>query len=288
MALICAEIDRTVVVVSGPDAGRYLHSQLSNDITSMTIGDSRYSFVLEPNGKANALVRVSRIDQESFLLDTEPLSEIGRVIIDRLARFKIRVDVDMTWDVRQGCAVRVTHPGESLVAVIDSLALLDQAVVVPAWWNDGRAVDVLPLIAQGRIDIDHVAADSGATRVHATRIDDERVAAGWPGMGSEIVPGETLPAATGLTGCAVSFTKGCYPGQELVERMDSRGTSAPRTLRRVATSDVPMRANQMPTVGADVVVEGEVVGTITSVTQEWTLAYVARAIAIGDVVTSPT
>ena len=41
-------------------------------------------------------------------------------------------------------------------------------------------------------------------------------------MGAEIVPGETIPAETGLTDVAVSFTKGCYPGQELVERMDSR------------------------------------------------------------------
>ena len=55
-------------------------------------------------------------------------------------------------------------------------------------------------------------------------------------MGHEIVPGETVPQGTGLTRIAVSFTKGCYPGQELVERMDSRGAEAPRTLRRL---DVP-------------------------------------------------
>ena len=58
-----------------------------------------------------------------------------------------------------------------------------------------------------------------------------RVAAGWPRMGSEIVPGETIPAMTGLIAVAVSVTKGCYPGQELVERMDSRGAEAPRSLR---------------------------------------------------------
>ena len=49
-------------------------------------------------------------------------------------------------------------------------------------------------------------------------------------MGAEIVPGETIPAVTGVTGVAVSFTKGCYPGQELVERMDSRGAEAPASL----------------------------------------------------------
>ena len=57
--------------------------------------------------------------------------------------------------------------------------------------------------------------------------EDARIAAGWPRMGAEIVPGETIPAVTGVTGVAVNFTKGCYPGQELVERMDSRGAEAP-------------------------------------------------------------
>ncbi len=50
-----------------------------------------------------------------------------------------------------------------------------------------------------------------------------RIAAGWPKMGAEIEPGSTIPATTGVTTLAVNFQKGCYPGQELVERMDSRG-----------------------------------------------------------------
>src|SRR3954466_10772529 len=60
--------------------------------------------------------------------------------------------------------------------------------------------------------------------------DDQRIAAMWPKMGVEIIPGETIPAETGLAAVAVSFTKGCYPGQELVERIDSRGSTAPRHL----------------------------------------------------------
>ena len=60
-----------------------------------------------------------------------------------------------------------------------------------------------------------------------------RIEACWPAMGTEIVAGETIPAETGIVGVAVSFSKGCYPGQELVERMDSRGAAAPRSLRVV-------------------------------------------------------
>jgi folate-binding protein YgfZ len=92
-----------------------------------------------------------------------------------------------------------------------------------------------------------------------------RVAAGWPSMGREIVPGETIPAMTGVVAQAVCFTKGCYPGQELVERMDSRGADAPKRLRIVA-------------VGADVAVgdpvtadDGTEIGTITSVSPDGSL-----------------
>jgi folate-binding protein YgfZ len=101
-----------------------------------------------------------------------------------------------------------------------------------------------------------------------------RIELGWPAVGAEIVPGETIPAATGLTRIAVSFTKGCYPGQELVERMDSRAAEAPRSLRRVTVAD--------GTVPGDPVHEGgEVVGEITSVAGVAALAYVKRTSDVG-------
>ena len=53
--IIACEIEHLVFTVAGADAGKYLHSQLSNDIASLTVGASRYSFVLEPMGKVIAL-----------------------------------------------------------------------------------------------------------------------------------------------------------------------------------------------------------------------------------------
>ena len=61
--------------------------------------------------------------------------------------------------------------------------------------------------------------------------------AAWPAHGAEIETGSTLPAETGITAVAVSFSKGCYPGQELVERMDSRAATAPRLLRTLSTPE---------------------------------------------------
>ena len=99
--------------------------------------------------------------------------------------------------------------------------------------------------------------------------DDARIAAAWPKMGSEIRPGETIPAETGLAEVAVSFTKGCYPGQELVERMDSRGSTAPRHLEVLAR-----HADDAP--GTPVLHEGTEIGTITSVGTTQVLASIKR------------
>jgi folate-binding protein YgfZ len=118
----------------------------------------------------------------------------------------------------------------------------------------------------------HMAAVDAPPRNEA-----ERIELGWPAMGHEIVAGETVPQGTGLARIAVSFTKGCYPGQELVERMDSRGAEAPRTLRRL---DVPEGSVQ-----GDPVRDGDqVVGEITSVVLTRALGWVKRASGVGELV----
>ena len=88
-------------------------------------------------------------------------------------------------------------------------------------------------------------------------------------MGAEIVPGETIPAETGLDEVAISFTKGCYPGQELVERMDSRGSTAPRHL-------VVLDKRDGDEPGVAVTQDGAPIGVITSVGSTQVLAYLKR------------
>jgi tRNA-modifying protein YgfZ len=123
-----------------------------------------------------------------------------------------------------------------------------------------------------------VRADTSLTRAApdaAPRDEAARVAFGWPALGAELVPGETIPAATGLAAIAISFTKGCYPGQELVERMDSRAAEAPRSLRLLT---VP--AGCVP---GDPVRDGDdIVGELTSVAGTSALGYVKRASSIGE------
>jgi tRNA-modifying protein YgfZ len=97
------------------------------------------------------------------------------------------------------------------------------------------------------------------------RVDDEaeaiRVEAGVPRMGAEIT-GDVIPAELGqwLIDASVDFNKGCYTGQELVARIDSRGGNVPRHLRGLV-----FEGAETPPVGAEVVVGDEVVGALTSV-----------------------
>jgi folate-binding protein YgfZ len=88
-----------------------------------------------------------------------------------------------------------------------------------------------------------------------------RIEAGWPASGVDLVAGD-VPADAGraVLDAAVSFTKGCYTGQELVERMDSRAARSPRPLRGLVLNE----RSAVPPAGAEVVIGGEVVGTVTS------------------------
>lgn len=255
--MIVVDLPREALLVSGRDAGSYLHSQLSNDIASLAVGASRPSLVLEPTGRVVTLVRVTRRDDTEFMIDFAP--GFTEVVAARLAKFKIRVQADISPLPVHGVAVRGDTP-------IDVASLLpmgdDRVLALPAWWCDSRAVDFL---STDTIDIARTGTHEDYEAI--------RISAVWPEMGSEIVPGDTLPAATGVVTVAVSFSKGCYPGQELVERMDSRGSTAPRTLRSIS---VPSGTS----VGDPVVIDGESVGVITTVIGERALAYVKRDVEL--------
>jgi folate-binding protein YgfZ len=207
--------DRDTVTVTGTDAMTYLQSQLSQEIRDLAIGDSRWTFLLEPNGRVSVLARVTRVADETYRLDTD--GGFGQVLLDRVNRFKIRVRAE-----------------------VETTA------------SAGRPLD------------DDVEA--------------ARIEAGWPRMGAEIIPGETIPAESGLNAVAVNFKKGCYPGQELVERMDSRSAAAPRSLRRLSVADGAAAGD--PIVDAD----GTEVGVLTSVSGGRALGYVKRNSDVGEIV----
>lgn len=244
-----AVVERDVIAVEGPDAITYLHGQASQSLTDLAVGDSRWTLFLEPTGKIVSLARAWRVGDETMVLDTD--AGFGDVLTERVNRFRIRVKAEI--EARPWTALIVRGVGDA-----------DLAGDVVGWWGEGR-----DLLGAGPTPPDEV--EEGA----AEDVDWARVRAGWPAMGAEIVPGVTIPGETGLTAVAVDFRKGCYPGQELVERMDSRGASAPRSLRRLTVA-----AGSAP--GDPIVVDGAEVGTLTSVAGTEALGYVRRGAEIGQ------
>lgn len=250
------DVQRDSILATGADAATFLQSQLSQDLRPLQPGSSAWSFVLSPTGKVDSLIRVLRRDEETFVLDTD--AGFGDALLARLSRFKIRVAVEFTSVERRIVAVRPL-PG----VTVDNPAVPDLAGGVLVAWGSGFDLDV-----SGSADVlDRIATGSEA-QLHSARVE-----ACWPAMGAEIVPGDTVPAETGVVDVAVSFSKGCYPGQELVERMDSRGARAPY---RLETVDVAVGAS----VGDEVVVDGGVVGRVTSVADGRAIARVRRSAAV--------
>ena len=250
------DVQRDSILATGADAATFLQSQLSQDMRPLEPGSSAWSFVLSPTGKVDSLVRVLRRDEATFVLDTD--AGFGDALLARLSRFKIRVAVEFTPVERRIVAVR-TLP----VDTVDDPAAPGPAGGVLVAWGSGYDIDV----SDSSEALDRIAAGTEA-QLHRTRVE-----ACWPAMGVEIEPGETVPAETGIVDAAVSFSKGCYPGQELVERMDSRGARAPY---RLETVDVAVGTS----VGDEVVVDGQVVGRVTSVADGRAIARVRRSAAV--------
>jgi folate-binding protein YgfZ len=242
---------RSFVQAEGPDALTYLQSQLSQDLSQLGGGGSMYSLVLEPAGKVIALVRVTRTAEETFVLDADPV--VAEPLLARLSRFKIRVQAELTFLDWECIAVR----GSEAAARVGPGG--DGTWVVPAWRGDGSAVDLIGPAP---------AAPEGMREGTHDELLAARVEAAWPLAGVDYEIGAAIPAALGVNAEAVSFTKGCYPGQELVERMDSRGAQAPKTLRAL---DVPAGT----AAGDELEVEGTTV-RVTSVAGTRALALVHR------------
>jgi folate-binding protein YgfZ len=130
----------------------------------------------------------------------------------------------------------------------------------------------------------------GATPVDAAAYEAVRVEAGFPRHGDEL-DDRTIPAEAGLVEASVSFTKGCYTGQELVARIDSRGSNVPRRLRGLLLSGpveggarlVDLAAAGEPQAPGSA---GKEVGRLTSVARSprlgWVgLGYVGRSVELG-------
>jgi len=257
-------IERDVVRVWGPDAVTYLQGQLSQDVDALAVGTSTWTFVLQPQGKVDAWARITKTAADELLLDTD--DGFGPALHQRLSRFLIRTKAEL--EVLDWPAVAVRG------ADAPHADLPDGVLRLPAV---GPGVEGHDLLGPG------AALPAGVAEAPPGWLRAYGVEHGVPAMGRELTDA-TIPAEIGdwIIAESVSFTKGCYVGQELTARIDSRGGNVPRRLRAIVL-EAPVAQ------GAEVRSDGPAATVTTAAVSERhgpvALAFLGRAVEPGATVT---
>ncbi|MCB0874977.1 MAG: folate-binding protein YgfZ [Solirubrobacterales bacterium] len=225
---------RPRILVTGSEAAEFLQGQVTNDVEALEPGAGCYAALLDRKGKIRADMRILRLSADEFLIDTEP--ETGDPLRGHLSMYKVGRDAEVATDDSGDALISLLGPravaltgerapgaehchDERLVAGARCRAIATDAgidLLVPA---DAAEAVVSHLLGEGAQPIGEEAAEIA------------RVESGRPRVGREIGP-QTMPAEAAIADRAVSFTKGCYIGQETVARLHYKGKPN-RHLRRL-------------------------------------------------------
>jgi folate-binding protein YgfZ len=222
---------RDYVRVAGPDAEEFLQRMVSNDVTAAPC----QALLLTPKARVIAPLVVVRRGPEDFLLLTEP--GLGETVIATLTRARFAAKAAIEPEQHESVVVMGSDP-------------LSGVLSIPSHDYGGPAFEVI----DGAI----------APNVNGDELERMRIEAGTPAWGTEI-DDRVLPAEAGLIERAVSFTKGCYPGQEPIARLKHRG----KVNRRLRMLEVDSASS-----GEEITYEGKAVGRVTSAVPGRALAYV--------------
>lgn len=223
----CGLLDRSErgkLLVSGTDAAEYLQGQVTNDVESLDVGEGQYAALLDRKGHMQADLRVLRRAEEEIWVDTEAVALPG--VLRHLTMYSVGREV----------AVADVTAEEAILSLIGPRAVeIAGTAAMPEYANEAASLSGVEFLAVGTregIDLVCAAAEAerlreallaaGAVGVGAEAAEILRVEAGVPRFGTEMTS-ETMPAEAGIVEDAVSFTKGCYIGQETVARLHYKG-----------------------------------------------------------------
>ncbi|WP_202323191.1 CAF17-like 4Fe-4S cluster assembly/insertion protein YgfZ [Mesorhizobium sp. 113-3-9] len=225
--------DRALISVSGLDAEHFLQNILTTDLDTLGKSEAKPGALLTPQGKILFDFLISRAGENAFLLECR--ADISDDFIRRLMLYKLRAKVE--------------------------IAKSEQALVTVAWGkgsitseNDSTAVADTRFLNEGVTR--SYAGTAGAGDAAAWQA--FRIAHGIAESGADYALGDAFPHDVLLdeTG-GVGFRKGCYVGQEVVSRMQHRGTARRRVL-------IVQASPPLPASGTDLTIEGRPVGTLGS------------------------
>lgn len=268
--------ERGKIAVAGSDRRSYLHAMLTNDIASLAAGTGCYAAYLTPQGRLIADMRVLELG-DLVLLDLDPGVVEG--VLQKLDQFVFSEDVRLG-DLTQAFArLSVAGPGaaRTVAAALDAHASPGEREL-GSWAEFGNARAAfqgeMVLAAASRelgvpgfdLYVERPRAQAlaeallagGAQPGTQAAFDALRIETGRPAFPADM-DAETIPLEAGIEGRAISFTKGCYPGQEVIVRVVHRGQG--RVARKIAGLRV---SGAVPSAGDRVKAGDREAGKVTS------------------------
>ncbi len=235
----CGLLDRStrgMLLISGPETAEYLQGQITNDAEALAPGQGCYAALLDRKGHMQTDMRVLRLGAEEFFIDTEP--EGAAAALRHLQTYKIGRRVEVTDIAPERAILSLIGPRSAELAgcpplppyasIKTSVAGVDCLAI-----GTREGVDLIPSAAAAEA-LSEALLGAGAVAVGPEAVEILRLEAGVPRFGTEM-GSSTMPAEAGIVETAVSFTKGCYIGQETVARLHYKGR-ANRVLRGLALS----------------------------------------------------
>jgi folate-binding protein YgfZ len=280
-----ALLQRTLLEVRGADRASFLHGMCTNDVKNLAVGQGREAFFTNVQGKTIGHAYLFA-GEDAIWIDTT--AGQAEVLMPALDRYIIREQVELFDRTAEWAEFVVA--GANAEAVLGGLAycavptarLEHVAATIASKSISLRRVDFVDdacfFLACDVGDVDAVRAaleSAGARLVSEVAVDAARIEQGTPLFGSDITPAN-LPQELARDRLAISFTKGCYIGQETVARIDALGH-----VNRYLVG-VRFGGDGTPAVGAVLRVGDKDVGNVTSVTYSprlsapFALAFVRR------------
>jgi folate-binding protein YgfZ len=237
--------DRGVVKVSGNDARDFLNGLVTTDMTPLRPGLGRFGALLTPQGKITTDFLITEAPAGhggGFLLDCPRV--LAQSLADKLGFYRLRAKV-VVENLSDSLAVLAAWDGDP--ALKPDLAFADPRSETLGW-----RILVPQELAQKAADL------IGAEMVDNAAYEAHRIASGVPRGGLDFIYGDAFPHETNMDRLhGVDFDKGCYVGQEVVSRMQHRGTARTRTVRIILDGPAPEP-------GATILAGDKPVGTIGS------------------------